>query len=248
MLTLMLLLLLTGVVLSVLLAAWTIWYQGYIYSQPVEQIYWRAPAAGGAVMLYMMFWVFLNYAFPGSFRIFTEHSANRTTDYLPELKAVYQGKEATYKKVVTGPGRVEYRNGEQKLLTPLEKITIVEDEKESIFEPDRDEKGNVKKDLGASYLIYRDKQGRTMMNVGQITTTQGGSVVANLIVNLLYIGVWFVVLWVVLNFQSAHALIQACVISVVMLLFVMAPFLTRAERLGEETAKAKAAAKASTAK
>ena len=38
---------LVWVVLMVVLGAGTLWLQGYIYSEPAADLYWRAPAAGG---------------------------------------------------------------------------------------------------------------------------------------------------------------------------------------------------------
>src|SRR5581483_981803 len=49
-LSLLLVLLVLWLVLVIALAAWTIWFSGYLYSEPTGEIYWRAPAAGAAVL------------------------------------------------------------------------------------------------------------------------------------------------------------------------------------------------------
>ena len=57
----------------------------------------------------------------------------------------------------------------------------------------------------------------------------------NLIVNLLYGGVWFACLWLLLRFQWPHALLQALVAWIVTLLFVVAPLLNYAEHVAKGT-------------
>src|SRR5207248_9230520 len=49
-LTLILILLLTWAVLMAFLVGFTVWFQGYIYTEPTTGILWRGPAAGTAVM------------------------------------------------------------------------------------------------------------------------------------------------------------------------------------------------------
>src|SRR5262249_30731442 len=56
---LLLIYLLVFVALAALLWAGTAWFQGYIYNEPAEDLYWRAPAAAGAVTLFLAFWGFL---------------------------------------------------------------------------------------------------------------------------------------------------------------------------------------------
>ncbi len=61
MLSLILIVLVVWVLLGLLLAAWTLFFQGYIYSEPVSAIYWRAPAAAAALTLFLCFWIVLDY-------------------------------------------------------------------------------------------------------------------------------------------------------------------------------------------
>jgi hypothetical protein len=49
------------IILAIVLAATTLGVQGYIYSEPVPGISWRAPAAGGAIALFLALWAFLDY-------------------------------------------------------------------------------------------------------------------------------------------------------------------------------------------
>ena len=93
MLSLFLILLVVFVVLSLLLAAWTLFFQSYIYSEPVEAIYWRAPAAAAALTFFLLIWIFFDYRSverihrEGSYRPLHEFSARETEtyEYLPSL-------------------------------------------------------------------------------------------------------------------------------------------------------------------
>src|SRR5947207_8587629 len=58
-LILTLLLLLLFVVVSGFFAAWSLWFQGYLYSEPAPVLPWRAPAAGAAVAAFVALWVVL---------------------------------------------------------------------------------------------------------------------------------------------------------------------------------------------
>jgi hypothetical protein len=52
-------LLVTFLVLVVLLWVGTLWFQGYIYSEPAPQLSWRAPAAAGALTVLLCLWCYL---------------------------------------------------------------------------------------------------------------------------------------------------------------------------------------------
>jgi hypothetical protein len=52
-------LLVTCLVLLVLLWVGTLWFQGYIYSEPAADLSWRAPAAAGALTVLLALWCFL---------------------------------------------------------------------------------------------------------------------------------------------------------------------------------------------
>jgi hypothetical protein len=52
-------LLVTFLVLTVVLWVGTLWFQGYIYSEPASQLSWRAPAAAGALTVLLALWCFL---------------------------------------------------------------------------------------------------------------------------------------------------------------------------------------------
>lgn len=67
---LVLILLAVGFILVGLLWAWTLWFQAYIYEQVTDGLSWRAPAAGGALLLLLIVWCFLSARNPGIQPIF----------------------------------------------------------------------------------------------------------------------------------------------------------------------------------
>jgi hypothetical protein len=229
-LTLLVLLLVVGLVLGGLLYVWTTWFQGYIYSEPAEQLYWRAPAAAGALTLYLAFWVFLDARAPGDYQVFTQYSASRSSEPYKELRVTTQDGDKSFKLFKAGTytsdglsPSAERRNA---MPSRPDKITVEEGGKEVVFER--------KEEVPGGWLMYRDASGRTMSTsqLGVVTTTKG-SWVLNLLVNLLFLGAWFACLWFLLEFQWTHALIQAAIVWIVMLLFVVGPLLSYAENLGK---------------
>src|SRR5207253_7344005 len=53
--------------IAVVLFAGTVVLQGALYSEPVNQLYWRAPLAGLLATLFFAGWCLLDYRSPGSY-------------------------------------------------------------------------------------------------------------------------------------------------------------------------------------
>ncbi|MFO0876483.1 MAG: hypothetical protein U0840_03840 [Gemmataceae bacterium] len=248
MLILILLLLFVWVVLTLLLSAWSLWFQAYLYTESTPGIAWRGPAAGSAVMAIVLLWVVLAYGTPGRYRPLWEFSSSEDSKPFPELRVpTAAGKEEVYK---LRPGtRVEYRLGglsSGKLIPsrPPE-IIVGEGADRAVFKPERDDKGKFKQRTTSAYgreskepLRYLDEKGRVMLedSFGQLTSFQPGVFLLNLLLNALLLGVLFVALWPVLRFQWPHALGQAVVLWLILLLFVFPPLLTRTETVSRERA------------
>ena len=66
MLTLLLILLITGLGMAVLLYVGAMFFQGYIYTEPSRELYWQAPAAAGVLTLFLMLWCVLDANSPGT--------------------------------------------------------------------------------------------------------------------------------------------------------------------------------------
>jgi hypothetical protein len=251
-LNLILIVLLLWVVLTILLAAWTLWFQSYIYSEPTTGIAWRGPAAGSALMVVLLLWLVLDFRAPGRYRPLFESASRENSPPFAELRIPkHSGGEDVYR--LRPRTNLDYRlNGRpdgKPLPTRPQRIIVVEGEERYTFEPERDAKGNFKTRTTSSWfgssqsddLRYIDNKGRVMVesSLGQLSTFRGSWLFGNLVVNFLLLAVAFVVLWLLLCFQWPHALGQAVVLWVVLLLFVLPPVLTRAETVAKQRAEAR---------
>ncbi len=174
MLNLVLVLLLVWFVLSVVLAAWTLLFQGYIYSEPAANIWWGAPAAGTALTVFLVLWVVLDYRAPGRYRELQEFSFTEAEKSYDELLVPNRdGKEEKYLRKKSAQNRWEYLNSAT--LKPLpsrpDRVIVVEDGQRYTFEPDKDAHGKFK--VAPNELLrYRDSRGREMVEgyLGQVST------------------------------------------------------------------------------
>ncbi len=248
--TLLLLLLAVFIVTTLLAGAWTLWFQAYLYTEATSGVLWRAPAAGGAVTAAVLLFVLLDYGNPGRYRPLWEFSASEESKPFAELQVPSStGKLEVYK---LRPGtRGDYRlNGlptGRPLPTRPSEIIVVEGSEKSVFKPERDAEGHFKQRAVTRFghetqepLRYVDERGRVMLEdaPGQLAGRfRAGWFFGNLFVNFVLLGACFAALWPLLGFQWPHALGQAVVVWVVLLLFVLPPLLTQAE----EVARARAA-------
>jgi hypothetical protein len=238
-LSLVLVLLLVWFVLTVALAAWTLWFQGYIYSEPVGDIWWRAPAAGTALTLFLLLWVVLDYRAPGRYRELQGFSYSEDQKRYDELYIFRDGREEVYKRTKTAKGD-EYRREGKPLPSRPDKVIVVEDGEKVEFLPERDDKGNFKT-RAEEGLRYHDVRGREMVEgyLGQVTTRRTGWLFLNLLLNLMHLVVWSLCLWLLLRFQWWHAFGLAVVFWLVTTLLVLPMVLNRAEAVARERSPAK---------
>lgn len=236
MLSLVLIVLVVFAVLSLLLAAWTLFFQGYIYSEPAEAIYWRAPAAGAALTLFLLFWIVLDYRSiekptdEGRYRPLHEFSARETLDY-DKLTIVNQDRQKV--QYTKRGGQYVSQGGRRMPERPLEIITTDKEGQEHVFKPPTDDKGNFKIEKGQSLRYYEDGNPSRYMEegfFGQISIYHYGWLVMGLLLNFGFLVVWFVCLWLLLRFQWSHALGLAFVAWLISL-FVLPMLLTQAENV-----------------
>ncbi len=240
MFSLVLILLVVFAVLSLLLAAWTLFFQGYIYSEPVEAIYWRAPAAGAALTLFLAFWTVLDYRSiekptdeEGRYRPLHELSV-RETEIYDKLTILTQDRK---KVSFTRQGRQYVSKGGRPLPErPLEIIATDKAGQEHIFKPKTDEKGHFKVEDNGRLRYYEEGNPKRYMDedyLGQITIYHFGWLVTGLMLNFGLLVVWFLCLWLLLHFQWAHALGLAFVAWLISL-FMLPMLLTQAEKTRKE--------------
>ncbi|MGH7174471.1 MAG: hypothetical protein ACRELG_29745, partial [Gemmataceae bacterium] len=243
MLSLFLILLVVFVVLSLLLAAWTLFFQAYIYSEAVSAIYWRAPAASAALTLFLLIWIVFDYRSiddptkEGRYHPLHDFSARETETYDKITILNQDRKKVSYTRKQQN-NRYVYLNKNNKALPerPLEIIVTDTDGQEHVFKPNTDAKGKFQPENGQlRYYEDGDPNKRYMVDsaIGQITIYHVGWLLLTLILNFGFLIVWFVCLWLLLRFQWPHALGLAFVAWLISL-FVLPMILSQAEKVRKD--------------
>jgi hypothetical protein len=232
---LILILVLFGVALAVFLFAGTVWFQTYIYSEPVSGGYWRAPAAAFAITVFVALWCYLNYQNPGKYPGQFQFESGEDKQ-LDKLWAVRESKETLYTIRKTPRGLPEYKEPDsgRPWHEHPDAIVIEENPGERVrFEAERDKNGKFKIATGRS-LRYLDDRGRTMSEdrLGVLTIPKRGTLFLNLLLNLFHLVVWFLALWLLLRFQWSHALGLALVFWLLLTFTVLPMLLQRAQDSG----------------
>jgi hypothetical protein len=238
-------LLLVTVALAVFLWAGTLFFQGYIYTEPAENLYWRGPAAGGILGVFLGLWCLLSYSSPDDYGTLVDFSPTISASFT-EFKSQQQSedKPTPFKKkgaaFLDPNGRkwdIRGANGIVKYIyVPLD------DGKEVKFEVELNEKGNFKKERGVDTVRYLEVGGSRVitddqLRAGEWSAFSTGLFFVNLLLNLLHLGVWFGCLWVLLGFQWPHALGLGLVMWLVMTLAAGPMLLTPAANAGREAAR-----------
>ncbi len=209
MLGVLLMVLLVGLALAAILYVGSVWLQGIFYSEPAEQLYWRAPAAAGVITAYLALLGYLTYRNPNNFDSFLRFSATEDREFT-EFDAVPEGQKPIHFK--KDPLTNSYRDSANHPWTrsvgnAIVSEIIVKEERdgssqESHFKADLDN-GHFKKEAN-----YIDENGRVMPEVylGHVSRLRWGAFFVNLFLNLVHLALWFVCLWLLLRFQWGHAL------------------------------------------
>ncbi len=230
-----------------LLALGTLGLQGYIYTQAVQGIEWCAPVAGSVLALFLTIWVICDYQSPTNYQTLFQFNLRIDVPPYKEFRIITQeGKEELYKQAKNERGILIYRQDGRPdgRLPPSrpQKVIVKDDNQDVIFEPDRDPKGRFKTETFDS-LYYRDKNGRVMKEseLGQATIFRWGNLLANLVLNGIYFVLWFVVLWLVLEFSSGYALGLAIACWLISILFLLPPVLSKVEEVASQRTPVKVA-------
>lgn len=239
MFSLVLILLVVFAVLSLVLAAWTLFFQGYIYSEPAEAIYWRAPAAGAALTLFLSLWIVLDYRSvegpndEGRYRPLHELSV-RESEMYDKLTVLTQ--DRTRKVPFTRQGKQYVNKSGQRIPErPPEVIATDKEGQEHVFKPKTDAKGTFVKDEKGRVRYYEEDNPKRYMEEGfwQITIYHYSWLITGLLLNFSFLVVWFLCFWLLLRFQWSHALGLAFVAWLISL-FVLPMVLTQAEKVRKE--------------
>jgi hypothetical protein len=228
--------------ITVVLWAGTLFLQGYIYSEPVAQAYWRAPLAGVILTVFLAFWCYLDYRSPGRYGALHDVSTSDEERY-DRFWAVKKGQEIPFTAKKTAKGRREYYDAQGRPWSRsdtegvVEAIVIEDKEHQRIrFDAELTPDGKFKaaQEQPVNY-VEAGGQGRIMTDSapGKIPIRRSGLLVANLLLNLLHLGLWFAGLWLLMRFQWSHALGLAFVAWLV-LTFILPALFKKTEDLAKQ--------------
>jgi hypothetical protein len=248
----MLILLVTGATLAVFLYVGGMFLQGYIYTEPSRDINWQAPAAGAALMVFLMLWCFLDAnaadASPRELPYDTLFRFSANVDLLKEpAKEIWAIKKDGEKKPYTlrkvSPTSYRYVDPTYSPERPwrddgVESLQIVIGGETYQF--DRVKLAAADKKY-AGYLEYLNDKGWVIKDYGDGPTSipskfRLGRLVMNLLLNFGFLLVWWLSLWLIMRFQWSHALLLAIVMWLVFLLTVMPMLLGYAGEVAEQQA------------
>jgi hypothetical protein len=243
--TLILYILLVATAVIGLLWLGTLFFQGYFYTEPVEGAAWRAPVAGAILTLFFAAWAWLDVRNRGDdpqdvpfntlFRFSSEVA--RTPEPVKKLWVVRKGtKEPVeyerYKDANSQTGLVRTLYREVNTRNPwrregVEAILIQEDGKKDKvrFEPQKSD--------ASGYRRFADGDGWEMTEYetgpdGRPTQFRFGLLVVNLLLNFVHLVLWFVLLWLLLDYRWPHALGLGFVLWLIMTLTFLPLLLSQA--------------------
>jgi hypothetical protein len=222
----LLILLVFFISLAILLAAGSLAIQGYIYNEPVGDIFWRAPAAAAVVTAFLAFWCYLNYraANPKAQELpyetlFTSAATYDASEPKPEIWAERANGRTHYRiyKFEGIPPRHEYKTEDKRLVLDrsIEAIVIKEGDPKQPVEVRfvaRPGENKFVEEGGSRYLPVDD--------FGRVYTPRPGRSSAMILLNVVHFAVWFLAIWLLLRFQWLHALGLAAAIWLAMTMLV----------------------------
>jgi hypothetical protein len=227
MLTVLVTLLIVALALVLLLWVGTLWAQGYFYDSPTPGLAWRAPAAAGALVLFLLLWTLIEFRRPNTTDTIFRFSTAQATDFdrFVSVRLSEEGKEEEipFEKHGLGSGRFEFRDQNGKVWSRSSSgmmVAIILEEKEPggsekvrhRFNAQRDKDGKFapKGSPGMQQsLRYTEEGGDRFIvedELGKAFSFRRSRLLLNIVINGLHFVVWFLVLWLLLHFQWPHAL------------------------------------------
>ena len=245
MLFLLLTFLLLAVVLGVALTVGTLFFQGYVYTEPSPGLFWRAPAAGAALAFFYTLWSLVivksdasigNIPYDTVFRF--SPKVDMTAEPVPVLWALRaDGTKTKYIKRKGDNLRDEYQDERRKPYNSGSVIGFEVAHQGSVVRLDNvifNESGQRTFLSAAGWQMDEFENGPT----GVPTQSRWGRFLGNLLINLLHGGLWFVCLWLLLQFRFNDALGAACVLWLTATVMIVPPLLDRAATIAASSAAA----------
>lgn len=223
MLTLLLILLVTGVALAVLLYVASMFLQGFLYTEPSGGLYWQAPAAAGVLTLFFAIWCVLDASAEGhaptNIPYDTLFRFNPRVDLLKEpAMEVWAMNKDGEKKV--------YKHKRQNRRPTVMRTQAIRPAVRGAL----DGVVGVEMDLNGEKQLFKYTPGTSGAN-GEYVNDQGwvmreygdgpdgipsvfrwGRFVMNLFLNFGHFVAWCLCLWLLLRFQLGHAIGLAIVL------------------------------------
>jgi hypothetical protein len=231
--------------IAVFLWAGTLFFQGYIYSEPVSQLYWRAPAAGAILAIFLALWCFLDYRSPGRYNaIWFEPSAS-DNEVFDKFWSVKGNQEILYQARKDASGLIEYRDAAGRPWSRSDADGIVEailveekDGQKTRFNAELTEDKKFKTAPGepVRYIEAGGSRVMTATYIGQLPVSHWGTTVATFLLSLVHLGLWFACLWLLLQFQWGHALGLAIVFWLIVTLTLLPLIFTKTEEAARQSA------------
>jgi hypothetical protein len=228
---------------AIFLWAGTLFFQGYIYSEPASGLYWRAPAAGAVVALFLAFWCFLDYHHPGRYNATWFEPSASDDEVFDKFWAVKGNREILYQARKNARGQIEYSDAARRPWSRSDADGIVEaiivedkDGQKIRFNAELTEDKKFKTAQGEPVrYVEAGGRGRVMTEtyIGKLPVSHFGVTLAKIILSLLHLAFWFACLWLLLQFQWSHAFGLAIVVWLVVTLTLLPIVFSKIE----ETAK-----------
>jgi hypothetical protein len=229
------------VVLSVALYVGALFFQSYIYTQPVPGLAWRAPAAAVALATFFTFWCFIitrSDARPGDIPYDAIHRFSPTVEMfdnaVPKFWAIRaDGAKTLYSMRKKDDGRPEYVDDKKKPYNYSGVVAFELDNKGTMvrFDKTATEEGD--------YRSFRSADGWVMKEyvdgpTGIPSQSRWGRFLANMALNLLHAVLWFVCFWLLLQFRFNDALGFALVITLISTVVLLPMLLDRAAEVARQ--------------
>ena len=266
MLTLLAICLVVFFSVGIILWAGTLGLQGYIYSEPTTQLYWRAPAVGAVMAGFLGLWCLLDYRgidpkandipYDTIFR-FSPVEVRDLDQFVSVMsyksaKSPEENEKIVYKRHATAMGE-EYLDPQglpwhrDNTRGIVEAILVDDNGQEQVFKPKLVERPNPNnpKAPKKKYFLKGSEQfpgyfqvngRRRMEQLGQVRVFRWGLFAVNLLLNAIHLGLWFVCFWLLLRFQWLHALGLAVLLWLVTTLVALPMLLGETQKLARKRA------------
>jgi len=249
--SLLLSLLVVGLGLGVLLYAGSLFLQGYVYTEPSGGLFWQAPAAAAALLLFFVFWCLMvansatatitDIPYDTIFRFSPKEDLAKSP--VGEIVAVRKdGKETVYKLRKQPNGPPEYLDKRALELggprapswnpENVKAIRLKFNDQDMTFDLTPTGQGANRQFVNAAtgYMMTEYDRGPTGIPIA----FRWGRFYFNLFLNFFHLALWFLCLWLLMRFQWGHALGLAMVFWLIFTLALLPMLLQAAAEVAVE--------------